>query len=132
MPTVSFAGPVYGVDVPESAGYVERQVVLSAPSADVVTIVIKGFVANNEDIDQSAQTLVFQPGQTALTWRTAIVDDALYESHEGFTFTIVSATNADVLMSQTSWAIPTSSRSRSSTAMRRWARSSGSPATAAR
>lgn len=103
MPTVSFAGPVYFVDVPESAGYVERQVVLSAPSAEVVTIVIKGFVANNEDIDQSPQTLVFQPGQTALTWRAAIVDDALYEAHEGFTFTIVSATNADVLMSPTSW-----------------------------
>jgi Ca2+-binding RTX toxin-like protein len=97
MPTVRFAIPNTEAYVLESAGYVERQIVLSEASSQVVTVTVTGWaVGGAADMDVSTQTITFQPGQTTATWRAAVVNDSLYEAHEDFSFTIASATNAEI------------------------------------
>ena len=105
MPTVRFAGPVAPVGVAESAGFVERQIVLSEASSQVVTVTVTGWaVGGAGDLNVATQVITFQPGQTTALWRAAIVDDNLYEAHEDFSFIIASATNAEVDYSKENYA----------------------------
>ena len=94
-----FEGPPTVKYVSEGAGYLEHRVVLSQASTSPVTVTIEGPSYRQGDMDVSAQTLTFQPGQTALTWRVAINEDTQYEGDEVFSFRITSATNATIDMS---------------------------------
>ncbi len=99
MPTVRFAGPPTVKYVSEGAGYLEHQILLSEATSLPVSITVEGPAYRQGDMDVSTQTLTFQPGQTSMTWRVAINEDAQYEGNEVFGFRIASATNATVDMS---------------------------------
>ncbi len=96
LPTVRFAGPPTTTNVSEGAGYLTHQLVLSAPSAQVVTVTVAGPGYRQGDMDVSTQTVTFQPGQTTATWRVAVTDDAIYEGNEVFGFDITSASGAEI------------------------------------
>lgn len=102
LPLVSFVGP--WSDVSEGAGFIERTLKLSAPSDQVVTVVVQPSSYRAGDMDVAAQTVTFQPGQTTATFRVAVYEDALYEGDEIFGLELVSANNAVIdLSSTTSW-----------------------------
>ena len=97
-PLVGFASIYPNTTFSEGAGYIEREVVLSAPSDQVVTATITGPAYQSPDVDMTTRTVTFQPGQTSVIWRTAIVDDTLYEGTETMFFSVSSATNATVAL----------------------------------
>ena len=98
MPSVRFAGAPTVHYVGEGSAWLEHQVVLSEPSAQVVTVTITGPGYRQGDMDVSTQTVTFQPGQTTATFRVAIYEDSQDEPDEVFGYTIASATNASVDM----------------------------------
>jgi hypothetical protein len=61
-PTVRFAAPATQ-DVSEGAGFIEHQVLLSAPSSQVVTVTIQGASYRDGDMQVASQVVTFQPGR---------------------------------------------------------------------
>jgi Ca2+-binding RTX toxin-like protein len=94
-PLVRFAAPTFK-DVSEGAGFLEHTLQLSAPSDKVVTVTVQPPTYRDGDMEVTAQTVTFQPGQTTANFRVGITEDTLYEGNEVYAIRILSATNAEI------------------------------------
>ena len=104
---VGFAAPTYSNDVSESAGSLTHNLTLSAPSSQTVTVTVRGSsstsagFAGSADLGVADQVITFAPGQTTAAFTTAIYEDALYEGNEFYSFQIISATGAEIDLTNT-------------------------------
>ena len=104
---VGFAAPTYSNDVSESAGSLTHNLTLSAPSSQTVTVTVRGFnstspgFAGSADLGVADQIITFAPGQTTASFTTPILEDSLYEGYELYQFTIISATGAEIDLTNT-------------------------------
>ena len=104
---VGFAAPTYSNDVSESAGSLTHNLTLSAPSSQTVTVTVRGSsfssagLAGSDDLGVADQVITFAPGQTTAAFTTAVYEDALYEGSESYSFQIISATGAEIDLTNT-------------------------------
>ena len=83
----------------EQDGWVDVPIILSAPSTQQVTVLVRDYYSNtnityNEFTYNSSQTLVFAPGETMKTVRYSAIVDTEAEGPESFHVNIYSPTNA--------------------------------------
>jgi Ca2+-binding RTX toxin-like protein len=92
-PVISVADAVAS----ESDGYIETQVMLSAPAAQQVSVrwsMSNGTASNGNDYDFSGGTLVFAPGEVIKTIRVPIIDNTSVEQTETFYLSLNTPVNA--------------------------------------
>jgi hypothetical protein len=99
VPLVRFDAPYYSNDVSEGAGWLTHTLELSDPSSEAVEVTVQGQSYASADMDVSAKTIRFEPGQTTATFATRVYEDALYEGAEVFKFDLVSAVGAQIDLS---------------------------------
>ena len=78
VPTVSISDAT----INENEGFISFVITLSAPSDEVVTVVLRtqdGTAKEISDYIASFGTLVFLPGETTLTFDVPVVNDSIYE-----------------------------------------------------
>ena len=101
------SAPTNSNDVSESAGSLTHNLTLSAPSSQTVTVTVRGInstsagFAGSADLGVADQIITFAPGQTTASFTTPILEDSLYEGNESYQFTIISATGAEIDLTNT-------------------------------
>lgn len=93
VPTVSISDAT----INENEGFISFVITLSAPSDEVVTVVLRtqdGTAKEISDYIASFGTLVFLPGETTLTFDVPVVNDSIYEVSKNLFLNIEEITNA--------------------------------------
>ena len=92
------------VAVGENEPYADFDVQLSAPSLNEVRVnfsTSNGTAVGNADVQGRTGTLVFAPGETAITVRTLLFDDTVAEQAEVFWFSLTGPLNASLAQAST-------------------------------